>query len=221
MRKLVEGVRQFQHRVFSSKQQMFGSLADGQHPLALFITCSDSRIDPNLLTQTEPGELFVLRNAGNIVPPYEALRGGEAATIEYAVAVLKVKHIIVCGHSHCGAMSSLVNHVPLDKLPAVRAWLSHAECTQRMIDKICRKPSGAENRLTAAIEENVLAQLKNLRTHPAVAAGLARDELKCHGWVYEFETGRVFAYQPQQRHFILLEEMALEPEHPVPQRPAS
>ena len=116
MQKLVEGIHQFQKEVFSSKQPLFEGLADGQHPLALFITCSDSRINPNLLTQTEPGELFILRNAGNIVPPYGAVEGGEAATIEYAVSVLGVKDIIICGHSHCGAMGGLLDQPLLEKL---------------------------------------------------------------------------------------------------------
>jgi carbonic anhydrase len=109
MQKLVDGVHQFQENVFGAKQALFERLADGQQPLALFITCSDSRIDPCLLTQTQPGELFILRNAGNIVPPYGQGSGGEAATIEYAVCALKLKDIIVCGHSHCGAMNGLLH----------------------------------------------------------------------------------------------------------------
>ena len=108
MQKLVEGIHQFQNDIFSSKQRLFERLVDGQHPLALFITCSDSRIDPSLLTQTEPGELFIMRNAGNIVPPYGTINGGEAATIEFAVSALGVKDIVICGHSHCGAMNGVL-----------------------------------------------------------------------------------------------------------------
>jgi len=124
MDKIVEGIHQFQKDVFSSKQQLFEGLADGQHPRALFITCSDSRIDPSLLTQTEPGELFLLRNAGNIIPPYGTVESGEAATIEYAVSVLGIKTIVVCGHSHCGAMGGLLNQAQLEKLPAVKSLAS-------------------------------------------------------------------------------------------------
>ena len=206
MQKLVEGIHQFQNSVFSSKQRLFESLVCGQHPLALFITCSDSRIDPSLLTQTEPGELFILRNAGNIVPPYRAVEGGEAATIEYAVSVLGVKDIIICGHSYCGAMSGLLDQSQVAKLPAVRSWLCHAESTQRIIEENYAHITDDDARLTAAVEENVLVQLEHIQTHPTVAAALARKALNLHGWVYEFETGQVFRYRSQDGQFIPLEE---------------
>ena len=206
MQKLVKGIHQFQTDIFSSKQRLFENLAEGQHPLALFITCSDSRIDPNLLTQTEPGELFILRNAGNIVPPYGAVEGGEAATIEYAVSVLGVKDIIICGHSHCGAMSGLLDQSQLGKLPAVRSWLCHAESTHRIVEENYEHITDASARLTLTVEENVLVQLEHLRTHPTVAAALGRNELELHGWVYKFETGQVFGYQPKEHQFLALEE---------------
>jgi carbonic anhydrase len=202
MQKLVAGIHQFQSDVFSSKQQLFKQLAEGQRPLALFITCSDSRIDPNLLTQTEPGELFVLRNAGNIIPPYGTVRGGEAATIEYAVNVLGVKDIVVCGHSHCGAMSGLLDQQHLAQLPAVRSWLSHAEATRQIIEEKYDHITEAAARLMAAIEENVLVQLEHLRTHPSVAAALAAKTLNLHGWVYQFETAEIFAYETETGQFI-------------------
>ena len=202
MQKLVHGIHQFQNGIFSSKQRLFEGLVEGQHPLALFITCSDSRINPNLLTQTEPGELFILRNAGNIVPPYGAVEGGEAATIEYAVSVLGVKDIVVCGHSHCGAMTGLLDQSNLGKLPAVRSWLGHAESTQRIIEENYTHIDDPAARLTATVEENVLVQLEHLRTHPSVAAALGRGELNLHGWVYKFETGQVFGFHPQDGQFI-------------------
>ena len=202
MQKLVEGIHHFQNEVFSSKQRLFEGLVDGQHTLALFITCSDSRINPNLLTQTEPGELFNLRNAGNIVPPYGAVEGGEAATIEYAVSVLGVKDIVICGHSHCGAMGGLLDQSQLAKLPAVRSWLCYAESTRRIIEENYAHITDAAARMTVTVEENVLIQLEHLRTHPAVAAVLARKSLNLHGWVYKFETGQVFGYQPQDGQFV-------------------
>jgi carbonic anhydrase len=205
MQKLVKGIHQFQDDIFSSKQRLFENLVEGQTPLALFITCSDSRINPNLLTQTEPGELFILRNAGNIVPPYGAVEGGEAATIEYAVSVLGVKDIIICGHSHCGAMGGLLDQSQLGKLPAVRSWLSHAESTHRIIEENYEHITDASARLTATVEENVLVQLEHLRTHPTVAAALVRNELDLHGWVYKFETGQVFGYQPKEHQFLAIE----------------
>ena len=205
MQKLVEGIHQFQSDIFSSKQKLFEKLVEGQHPLALFITCSDSRIDPFMMTQTEPGELFILRNAGNIVPPYGNTNGGEAATIEFAVSALGVKDIVICGHSHCGAMNGLLAPESLKGLPAVRNWLSYAESTQRIMQENYGHITEPAARLTATVEENVLVQLEHLRTHPAVAAALARKELHIHGWVYKFETGQVFAYVPQTGQYEPIE----------------
>jgi carbonic anhydrase len=205
VQKLVEGIHQFRHAIFSSKQRLFETLVEGQQPLALFITCSDSRIDPSLLTQTEPGELFILRNVGNIVPPYGAVEGSEAATIEYAVSVLGVKDIVLCGHSHCGAMGGLLDQAQLAKLPAVRSWLCHAESTQRIIEENYAHITDAAARLTATVEENVLVQLEHLQTYPSIAAALRRKELNLYGWVYEFETGQVFGYHPQEDQFVPIE----------------
>src|SRR6476660_10431004 len=133
MQKLIQGIHRFQERDFQPLQGLFEQLAHGQTPETLFITCSDSRIDPNLLTRSKPGELFILRNAGNIVPPHGAANGGEGATIEFAVAGLGVEDVIVCGHSHCGAMTALLNAESLGGMPLVSAWLSHAEATRRIV----------------------------------------------------------------------------------------
>ncbi|MCA9248120.1 MAG: carbonic anhydrase [Planctomycetales bacterium] len=211
MQKLVEGIHHFQQDIFSKKQQLFENLADGQQPLALFITCSDSRINPNLLTQTEPGELFILRNAGNIIPPYGAVDGGEAATIEYAVSALGVKDIIICGHSRCGAMGGLLDETQTREMPAVRSWLSHAESTRRIIGANYQHMTDPNARLTATVEENVLVQLEHLRTHPAVSVALARREVNLHGWVYKFETGQVFGYDPTSGQFLPVEAAKAEP----------
>lgn len=208
MQKLVDGIHKFRKDAFSRDQKLFETLVDGQSPLALFITCSDSRIDPNRLTQTMPGELFIQRTAGAIVPPYDAVAGGEAATIEYAVTALKVKDIIICGHSHCGAMSGLLNPDSLANMPAVRSYLQHAERTRQIVEENYAHLTDPTQRLMLTIEENVLVQLKNLKTHPSVAAALSRGELKLHGWVYKFETGEVFAYDPQRVEFAPLQEVA-------------
>jgi len=205
MQKLVSGIHHFQREIFSARRQLFEDLADGQQPLALFITCSDSRISPSLITQSQPGELFILRNAGNIVPSYAARAGGEAATIEYAVSVLKVKDIVICGHSHCGAMHGLIDPASVAKLPAVKEWLGHAESTRRIIEENYTHVIDPEEKLLAAIEENVLVQLENLRTHPSVAAALARRQIALHGWVYHFESGAVFDYDPESNDFLPLE----------------
>ena len=204
MQKLVQGLHHFQNNIFSSQERLFQRLAKGQQPLALFITCSDSRIDPNLMMQADPGELFIMRNAGNIVPAYGASHGGEAATIEYAVSVLKVRDIIVCGHSHCGAMQGLLNPQAVSELPAVKHWLSHADATARIMKENYGHLTDPVARLTATVEENVLVQLENLRTHPSVAAAASRQALKIHGWVYKFETGAVFAFNPDESQFLPL-----------------
>jgi carbonic anhydrase len=204
MKRFVDGIRQFQNDVFPKSKRRFQRLASGQKPLALFITCSDSRVDPNLLMQTEPGELFVLRNAGNLVPPYGAVRGGEDATIEYAVSVLSIRHVIVCGHSQCGAMSGLLNPEQVNGLTSVREWLDRAETTRRLLAENCADVECNAERLDHAVKFNVISQLDNLRTHPSVAAALYRDEMELHGWVYRFETGEVLQYAPHNREFVVL-----------------
>lgn len=203
MQKLIEGIHAFQHENFRPLQGLFEQLARGQSPETLFITCSDSRIDPNLLTRSRPGELFILRNAGNIVPPHGAGNGGEAATIEFAVAGLGVKDVIVCGHSHCGAMAGLLEPEKVAGLPTVASWLTHAETTQRIVRDNYPHLDG-ERLLTATVEENVLVQLENLRTLPAVASRLVKGNLHLHGWVYKIETGEVFAYDPAAGQFVPL-----------------
>ncbi len=216
MQKLVQGVHNFRREIFGPQRELFERLCEGQDPLALFITCSDSRINPNLLTQTDPGELLILRNAGNIIPPIDAGSGGEAATIELAAGALGVRDIIVCGHSRCAAMQGLLTPEQLDSMPMLRAWLRHAEPTRRIMrSRYSHLEAGAL--LTATVEENVLVQLDHLRTHPTVAAALARRQLTLHGWVYKLETGEVFAFDPESGQFLPLGQApagpAFPPEH--------
>ena len=205
MQTLIEGIHNFREQDFRPLQGLFEHLAKGQHPDTLFITCSDSRIDPSMLTRSKPGDLFILRNAGNIVPPHGAANGGEAATIEFAVAALGVKDIIICGHSHCGAMLGLLKPEQVASLPAVSAWLSHAETTRRIVRDNYGHLDG-DPLLTATVEENVLVQIENLRTLPAVASRLVRGDLHLHGWVYKIETGEVFAYDSASGQFVPLAE---------------
>ena len=205
MQRLIEGIHEFRQEHFRPLQGLFEQLARGQNPDTLFITCSDSRIDPNLLTRSKPGDLFILRNAGNIVPPHGAGVGGEAATIEFAVAALGVRDIIICGHSHCGAMKGLLEPAQTAELPSVAAWLSHAETTRRIVRDNYQHLEG-DRLLTATVEENVLVQLENLRTLPSVASRLVRGDLHLHGWVYKIETGEVFAYDTANGQFVPLAE---------------
>jgi carbonic anhydrase len=201
IQRLVEGIHHFQANTFRSEQALFEHLAKGQSPDTLFITCSDSRVNPNLITHTQPGELFVLRNAGNIVPPHGAARGGEAPTIEFAVVALQVRDIIVCGHSQCGAVKGLLHPENLVDLPEVAAWLYHAEATRRILDEKYGHYTPAQL-LSASVEENVLVQLENLITHPAVNTRLREGKLNLHGWVYAIETGEVHAYDPASGQFV-------------------
>jgi carbonic anhydrase len=203
MTRLIRGALDFQRRIFHTKESLFGRLAKGQRPPELFITCSDSRINPNLLTQTDPGELFILRNAGNLVPPHGGPTGGEEATIEYAVVALKVRDIIICGHSHCGAVQGLLNPQALSKMPRVAEWLNHARA---ILPGLASCPEG--ERIDRAIEANVLLQLEHLRGHPPVAEALAARKLRLHGWVYRFETGDVSIYNPTTGRFANLSEQA-------------
>jgi len=202
--KLITGLHHFQSKTFLSHKELFDRLVNhGQNPDALFITCSDSRINPNLITHTDPGDLFILRNAGNIVPAYAAGTGGETATIEFAVEGLGIKDIIVCGHSRCGAMHGLLHPEQLERMPQMRAWLAHTEVTRRSILENYKDLQGIEQ-LNVAIQENVLAQLENLRTHPCVADRLAKGQLNLHGWVYKLRTGQVFSYDPEEGQFLPL-----------------
>lgn len=201
MQKLVQGIHQFQTHVFRKKQDIFRQLENGQSPGAVFITCSDSRVNPNLFTQTEPGDIFVLRNAGNIIPaaPNE---GGEIATIEFAVLGLGIEDIIVCGHSDCGAMKGLLDSEPVEfSMPIVHRWLGHAKRTGDIIKDQYQHLSGREL-LTATVEENVIVQIENLKSHSFIEQRISRGQLKLHGWVYKFETGEVFNYDVESGQFL-------------------
>jgi carbonic anhydrase len=197
--KLLGGISRFQKNVYPEHQELFERLALGQRPEALFITCADSRIDPCLLTQSKPGELFICRVIGNVVPPYPEAIGGVSATIEYAVGVLRVPEVIVCGHTDCGVMRGALNPGALEAYPNVTAWLRYV--TSRVTGSVTRD-AGVEHResdpsaesLLALTENNVVAQLKNLCSHPTVAARLEQGDLALHGWVYHIGPGTVTAY---------------------------
>jgi carbonic anhydrase len=192
--KFLGGVSRFQENVYPKNRELFEKLATGQRPEALFITCADSRIDPCLLTQTEPGELFICRVIGNIVPPYPETVGGVSATIEYAVGVLRVSEVIVCGHTDCGVMRGALNPGTLERYPNVSAWLRYANVVQR-------DPEPSPEFLLALTEQNVVAQLRNLRLHPSVADRLQNGDLALHGWVYHIGAGTVTSYNEESQKF--------------------
>jgi carbonic anhydrase len=221
MKKLLKGVEKFQSEIYGTKKTLFQSLCkDGQHPGILFITCSDSRVDPVLLTQSEPGELFVIRNAGNIVPPFTGNTCGEAATIEYAVNVLEVKHIIICGHSQCGAICHLVDHHehPFDEhLPMVSKWLRYADATRTITEAHWDELSSDETRYDYAIKTNIKVQLNNLMTHPSVAQAMSCNRLTLNGWLYHVDSGELHLYHRLQDRFTLLGSKAKQLNNTPPQ----
>ena len=202
MQKIIDGFLKFQQNVFPKRTELFKELADKQNPKALFITCSDSRVVPELLTQQEPGDLFVIRNAGNIVPSYGPEPGGVSATVEYAVSVLKVSDIVICGHSNCGAMAAISTCQCLDHLPAVAHWLRYADAAKVIVAS--REYDSAQERSDALVRENVIAQLANIRTHPSVALALEQGRLNLHGWVYDIESGSIAALDGHSHRFVSL-----------------
>ena len=203
MKKLIKGLREFKANYVSTHQELFEQLSQGQKPRVLFITCSDSRVDPNLITQAQLGELFVIRNAGNIVPPFGATNGGEGATIEYAVQALGIRQIIVCGHSHCGAMKGLMKLNSLvEEMPLVHDWLKYAEATRRLAKDHYSQYEG-EELLEIVTAENVLTQIENLRTYPVIHSLLYQKRLKIYAWVYHIESGEILAYDPESHGYVL------------------
>jgi carbonic anhydrase len=202
MKKLIDGLQGFRANYVSTHRELLEQLSHGQKPRVLFITCSDSRIDPNLLTQTDVGELFVIRNAGNLVPPYGAANGGEGASIEYAIHALGIEQIVVCGHSHCGAMKGLLQLGSLEEqMPLVYDWLRHTEATRRLVMENYSDYS-KEELLEITIAENVLTQIENLKTYPVVHSRLYQGKLQIYGWIYLIETGEVLAYDPETHSYL-------------------
>ena len=200
MEKLVKGIHTFQEGFFADHRELFEQLAEaGQKPETLFITCSDSRVVPNLITGASPGELFIVRNVGNVVPTAD-LPGGTAAAIEYAVEVLKVENIIVCGHTQCGAMNAILNPESMENLPFVRKWLTQTTRVREIVERGYAHLS-PEARLTAAVEENVLGQLENLREYPFVRNRVEAGTLRVNGWVFDISSGAVFDYDPEEGEF--------------------
>ena len=192
LEQLKAGIRRFQTEVYPKNVETYvNAVKEPQRPLALFVACADSRIDPVEITQSEPGSLFVLRNIGNMVPAYGEMLGGVSAVVEYAVSALKVKHVVVCGHTDCGAMGALMQPDAMDEMPAVKNWMNNAAAALSVAKSLAQKDeqrSAFARRLT---EENVLLQMQHIRTHPSVAGAMAREELTISGWVYDIGTGQV------------------------------
>ena len=203
MKKLIRGLDNFRKGYVSEHQELLEQLSHGQKPRVLFIACSDSRVAPNLITNTDIGELFIIRNAGNIIPPYGAANGGEGGTIEYAINALGIEQVIVCGHSHCGAMKGLLKLNKLQKdMPLVYDWLKHAESTRRLVKENYSNLT-EEEFIETLVAENVLIQIDNLKTYPIIRARLHQKKLKIYAWIYQIETGEVLAYDAKTHTYVL------------------
>ena len=202
MKQLMEGVTRFREQIYKEHEQKLQILGrEGQSPKTLMISCSDSRVVPELITQSLPGDLFVIRNAGNIVPPWQSINGGVTSTIEYAVVGLGVTDIVICGHADCGAMKAhFAPEGALDAMPSVKAWIGHSVAARDIVHACCAGAGDAE-KLDRLVEENVTLQLTHLRSHPSVAAALATGKVRLHGWVFDIETGSIRALDGKTGQF--------------------
>ena len=201
---LLDGVDEFTHHVFPGNKELFHSLAHSQAPHTLFITCADSRVSPEMITQAKPGDLFVCRNIGNIVPAYGEMLGGVSAVVEFAVMALNVRQIVLCGHTDCGAMKGLASGAEATAdMPTVQAWLRNAEAARSVVKT---RGLNEDEVVQALVEENVRLQLTHLRTHPAVAARVAQGQLELQGWVYDIGHGKVTVLDEASRQFLSLAE---------------
>ena len=205
MKQLIEGHRRFLAEKFPARRDQFHLLAEGQSPETLFVTCADSRVVPDLILQTQPGDLFICRNAGNVIPRAGEPAGGVSATIEYAVQVLRVRHLIVCGHSDCGVIRALMNPERLEGLNSVKDWLQHVEPAWGYVDEVERN-AGELTRHTALTHANVMVQMDNLRSHGYIQSALAEGRLRVHGWYYDILSGQIERFDEQVGKFVPLAE---------------
>jgi carbonic anhydrase len=208
MQQLIEGVHKFRSGEFGNYRKLFRKLSqEGQNPHTLFITCSDSRVLAELITQSKPGDLFVVKNVGNIVPT-ASVRGdtnSTAAAIEFAVENLRVSDIVICGHSQCGAISAMLAENPVSaNTPHLRDWLNLAAPVLETLKKNYAHLHDPRARELAAAQENVLFALDNLHSYPCVQEHLMHGSLRLHGWFFKIATAELFAYDPETRQFAPL-----------------
>lgn len=203
MQKLAKGIHSFQSGYFATHRQLFEQLAtSGQKPETMFITCSDSRVVPNLIMNAAPGELFIVRNVGNVVPP-PSLPGGTAAAMEYGVRVLGIENLIVCGHTQCGAIQAILHPESVAHLPYVSRWVEGATRLKTLLSERYSDLEG-EALAAAAIQENVLLQVEHLRQFDFIENALVAGTLHISAWVFKIATGQVFDYDPNLCEFVEL-----------------
>jgi len=203
--KVVEGVRKFQRDVYPEQRELYQVLRHQQKPIAMFFTCADSRILPNVLLQTGPGEIFTERTPGNIVPKYSDHVGGVTASMEFAVLALRVPLIIVCGHTDCGVVKALLEPDRASGMPALQSWMRHSlPARERLLREDQGGATSREAKLRLLTEYNVLTQLENLKTHPAVEGRCSSGELALEGWIYDIGDGSIYSARPDRTGFELL-----------------
>lgn len=206
LQQLKDGVQRFQSEVYPEQAEVFAlAVSEKQSPHTLFITCADSRIDPIAITSSTTGEIFVARNIGNLVPAYGEMLGGVSAVIEFAVTSLRVRHIVVCGHTHCGAMQALLAPESIQKMPTVQSWLHNAHAALPVAEALHERATDSHSSsslMDVLTEQNVLLQMQHLKTHPSVAGAMAKNELTISGWIYSIGTGDVRVAEDGQRTFV-------------------
>ncbi len=211
---MIQGIVEFRQKALPGYRETFAKLALGQAPNALFIACSDSRVAVNVFASTNPGDLFVVRNVGNMIPPADekgisTADESEAAALEFALGRLEVHDIIVCGHSECGAIGALVEGREKIASPNLRAWLRHGEDSllEDRSPLLVEGPGERHNRIS---QRNVLTQMDHLRTYPTVQRQISERKLNLHGWWFELKTASVYAYENEARRFVLIDEAKAE-----------
>ncbi len=214
MKKLIQGIVDFRQKTQASYREAFGNLAIGQSPNTLFVACSDSRVVPNTFASTNPGDLFVLRNVGNLIPPCDenGLSTGdeaEAAAIEFSLITLNVQNIIVCGHSECGAMRALIDNRDKVKMKNLKNWLRHGDTALDQLHEglTLDNTLSPHNQLS---QLNVLLQLEHIKSYPPVKKRLAEGSLELHGWWFDIAKADVYAYEEPHQKFILIDEVEAE-----------
>lgn len=210
MKKLIKGIVDFRKNIRPGYRETFAKLALGQSPDTLFIACSDSRVVPNLFASTEPGDLFVIRNVGNLVPPcgdnaFSTSDESEIAALEFSISQLKISNIIVCGHSECGAMIAVSQGRDKVAAPHLKAWLRHADATKTGLDSIaCSDTLSGHNQIS---QKNVILQMEHLKSYPVVKEKIKEGVLKIHGWWFDIAQAEVYAFEPDLKKFVLIDEV--------------
>lgn len=207
MRKLIQGIVEFRKGLTEERRELFAKLALGQKPDALFIACSDSRVVPNLFASTNPGDLFVIRNIGNLIPPPTPTEEDNSvpAAIEFSLSTLNVSNIIICGHSDCGAMHALVAGIDTVCCPHLKSWLKYGEESRRKVESgFVLDPSlSLENQIS---QMNVLEQMEHVKSYPSVQERMGKKQLGVHGLWFDIAHADVYCYEQSQNRFVLIDE---------------